>query len=84
MSGMYGLWASLQYFWSKSGKRVAPLYTLGLRFFMIQAGTLPYLAAGVLFWTNSPLAPYWLVPAFLFSILTALYDTWVLLVEINR
>ncbi|HTC21632.1 MAG TPA: hypothetical protein VK859_12335 [bacterium] len=84
IGGMYGLWASLKYLRSKNGKRVAPGYTLVLRFLLVQSGTLPYLAAGILFWTGSPSAPYWLVPAFLFSILTALYDTWVLLIEINR
>jgi hypothetical protein len=84
VGGMKGFWASFTWFRSHRKKREIPLYTFVLRFSLVQLGTLPYLAAGILFWTNNPLAPYWLVPAFLFSILTALYDTWVLLIEINR
>jgi len=82
--GMKGLWNSLNYFRSNRKKLKIPFYIFALRFSLVQLSTLPYLAAGILFWTNNPSAPYWLVPAFLFSVLTALYDTWVLLIEINR
>jgi modulator of FtsH protease len=83
-SEMKGDWARLKYFRSNQKKLKIPIYTFATRFALVQLGTLPYLVAGILFWTNNPSAPYWLVPAFLFSILTALYDTWVLLIEINR
>jgi modulator of FtsH protease len=82
--GMKCYWASFKYFRSNKKKLAIPFYYFFLRFSLVQLGTLPYLVAGILFWTNNSSAPYWLVPAFLFSILTALYDTWVLLIEINR
>ncbi len=84
VAGTRGLWASYRYFKTKGRKIKIPFYTFVMRFLFIQLGTLPYLVAGGLFWTGNASAPYWLVPAFLFSILTALYDTWVLLIEINR
>jgi hypothetical protein len=81
---MKGLWASFNYFKTRGRKEGIPLYTFFIRFLLVQLSTLPYLVAGVLFWMGNPSAAYWLVPAFLFSLLTALYDTWVLLIEINR
>jgi hypothetical protein len=46
--------------------------------------TLPFAIAGiaVLVWNTGGL--YWIVPATLLSIIVAIYDAWVLLVEINR
>jgi hypothetical protein len=49
-----------------------------------QLAVLPYLAAGILLLTGSPAGVYWLIPGMTISIVKALTDSWVLLVEINR
>lgn len=55
-----------------------------LRVAVGQAATLPFVLAGVavLGWGAGGL--YWLVPGVVFSFLVALFDAWVLLIEINR
>jgi hypothetical protein len=49
-----------------------------------QLAVLPYLAAGVLLLSGSACGYYWLIPGITISIVKALTDSWVLLVEINR
>ena len=51
---------------------------------MGQLATLPYLIAGISILTTGEGGIYWLVPALIFSVLQAILDSWVLLIEINR
>ena len=55
-----------------------------LRVALGQVATLPFLAAGpvVLGWGVDGL--YWLVAGMVFSVLAAVFEAWVLLIEINR
>ena len=55
-----------------------------LRVALCQVATLPFLAAGpaVLGWGMDSL--YWLVAGMVFSVLAAMFEAWVLLIEINR
>jgi hypothetical protein len=55
-----------------------------LRVVLGQVGTLAMVIAGVAVLWVGPGGLYWLVAGTLFSILAALADAWVLLVEINR
>ncbi len=67
-------------------RKVDPRYYgyLWLRTALSLCATLPFAIAGiaVLIWNSNGL--YWIVPATLLSIIVAMYDAWVLLVEINR
>lgn len=49
-----------------------------------QTATLLYMTAGVALATNNAKGMYWMVAAILISIVKAVLDAWVLLVEINR
>jgi len=49
-----------------------------------QLAVLPYLAAGILLVSGNADGIYWLIPGITISIVKALTDSWVLLVEINR
>lgn len=49
-----------------------------------QLATLPYFIAACLLIQGNSFGGLWLIPAFTFSIIKALTDSWVLLVEINR
>jgi len=49
-----------------------------------QLSMIPYLVTGSLLLTGQAEGIYWLVPAFTLSIIKALTDSWVLLIEINR
>lgn len=49
-----------------------------------ELATLPYIVAGVVVLTQGLDGFYWLVPAVVFSFIKAVFDAWVLLVEINR
>jgi len=49
-----------------------------------QVATLPLVIAGVAVLSVGPGGLYWLVAGTIFSILAALFEAWVLLVEINR
>ena len=49
-----------------------------------QVATLPLVIAGVAVLSVGPAGLYWLVAGTIFSILAALFEAWVLLVEINR
>ena len=55
-----------------------------LRVALGQIATLPLLIAGVAWLTVGLGGLYWLVAGTVFSILAALFEAWVLLVEINR
>ena len=45
---------------------------------------LPYLIAGIILLVGDESGLYWVVPAIIFSLIKAIADAWVLLVEINR
>jgi hypothetical protein len=49
-----------------------------------QVATLPLVIAGVAVLWVGPGGLYWLMAGTVFSILAALFEAWVLLVEINR
>jgi hypothetical protein len=55
-----------------------------LRVVLGQVATLPLVIAGVAVLCVGPVGLYWLVAGTVFSILAALFEAWVLLVEINR
>ena len=55
-----------------------------LRVALGQVATLPFVVAGVTVLTGGLGGLYWLAAGMLFSILVALFDAWVLLIEINR
>ncbi len=69
-----------------SRRKMDPRYYgyLWLRGTLSLCATLPFAIAGiaVLIWNSNGL--YWIVPSTLLSITVAIYDAWVLLVEINR
>ena len=69
-----------------SSRKVDPRYYgyLWLRGTLSLCATLPFAIAGiaVLVWNTGGL--YWIVPATLLSIIVAIYDAWVLLVDIKR
>jgi modulator of FtsH protease len=52
---------------------------------LTEASVLPYIAAGgVILAGGGSIGLYWTVPAIIASFVTAVFDAWVLLVEINR
>ncbi len=53
-------------------------------FVLTQLSALPYVAAGVSLIADAGGGLYWLVAGVVFSLLTALMDAWVLLIEIQR
>jgi modulator of FtsH protease len=55
-----------------------------LRVALGQVATLPFVAAGIAVLAEGLRGLYWLVAGMVFSILAALFEAWVLLVEINR
>jgi hypothetical protein len=55
-----------------------------LRVTLCQIATLPIVVAGIAVLTVGRGGLYWLVAGTVFAILVALFDAWVLLVEINR
>jgi hypothetical protein len=55
-----------------------------LRVALVQIATLPSVAAGIAVLVGGLGGLYWLVAGMIFSILVALFEAWVLLVEINR
>jgi hypothetical protein len=54
------------------------------RVVLVQVATLPLVIAGVAVLWVGPGGLYWLMAGTIFSILAALFEAWVLLVEINR
>jgi hypothetical protein len=57
---------------------------LALRVTVAQISTLPIVIAGITVLTVGFDGLYWLVAGMVFSMLAAMFDAWVLLVEINR
>jgi hypothetical protein len=55
-----------------------------LRVALGQVATLPFVAAGIAVLAGGLGGLYWLVAGTVFSVLVALFDAWVLLIEINR
>lgn len=55
-----------------------------LRVALGQFATLPFVVAGIFMLLGGMAGLYWLVAGMVFSILVALFDAWVLLIEINR
>ena len=55
-----------------------------LRVVLGQVATLPLVIAGIAVLSGGPGGLYWLMAGTIFSILAALFEAWVLLVEINR
>jgi hypothetical protein len=55
-----------------------------LRVALGQVATLPFVVAGVTVLAGGLGGLYWLAAGMVFSILVALFDAWVLLIEINR
>ncbi len=55
-----------------------------LNIVLSQLATLPYLIAGIAIMTNGLGGLYLLVPGVIFSLIKAILDSWVLLIEINR
>jgi modulator of FtsH protease len=67
--------------------RTMPSYLRGpfvLRVAICQIATLPLIGAGIAILAVGMGGLYWLVAGMVFSILAALFEAWVLLVEINR
>ena len=58
--------------------------TFVLRVTLCQIATLPFLVAGITLLASGFVGLYWLVAGTLFAILVALFEAWVLLIEINR
>jgi len=57
---------------------------LVVRVVLGQVATLPVVISGVVVLSVGPGGLYWLMAGTVFSILAALFEAWVLLVEINR
>ncbi len=55
-----------------------------INLFLNQVAMLPYVIAGIIILVGDEDGLSWLVPAVIFSLLKAIADAWVLLVEINR
>ena len=53
-------------------------------FVMNQVTVLPYIIAGIALLTSGIHGLYWVVPGVLFSLIKALLDAWVLLIEVHR
>lgn len=82
-------WAAvvaLQMLQPRNWRALGPVFhrTFVMRVALGQVATLPFVVAGiaVLGWGTDGL--YWLVPGIVFSFMVALFDAWVLLIEINR
>jgi len=61
-----------------------PLLWLVSRTIQTQLSSIPFLVSGVLLIRGSPAGLYWLVPGFVFSLISGVTNAWVLLVEILR
>jgi modulator of FtsH protease len=61
-----------------------PLLWLISRVIQTQLASIPFLVSGILLIQGSPAGVYWLVPGFIFSLLSGVMNAWVLLVEILR
>ena len=83
--------------WKKQGPDVTLLDLRSLRhaeiqfrrflignFVMNQVTVLPYIIAGIALLASGIHGLYWIVPGVMFSLIKALLDAWVLLVEVHR
>jgi hypothetical protein len=61
-----------------------PLLWLLSRVIQTQLSCIPFVVSGVLLIGSSSAGLYWLVPGFMFSLLSGVLNAWVLLVEILR
>ncbi len=64
--------------------RGAPRYKFAVRVFMNQIPSLPFIVAGVLLMAGHAKGVYWVVPGTLLSLVAGVYESWVLLIEIQR
>jgi hypothetical protein len=61
-----------------------PLLWLMSRVIQTQLASIPFFVSGILLIQGSSAGLYWLVPGFIFSMLSGVMNAWVLLVEILR
>jgi uncharacterized membrane protein YdjX (TVP38/TMEM64 family) len=61
-----------------------PRWWIVLRTMLSQLATVPFCVAGIALLMGAPGALYWLVPGFVFSFVSGVVSSWVLLVEIRR
>jgi hypothetical protein len=71
----------IRYLTSKTGQR---RYWIAIRISQTQLASLPFLVSGILLLRGSSAGLYWLVPGFIFSLVSGVMSAWVLLVEILR
>lgn len=65
-------------------KTVHPRWWFVLRSVQSQLATVPFCVSGIALLLGAPVALYWLVPGFVFSFVSGIVNSWVLLVEIRR
>ncbi|MBS1626706.1 MAG: hypothetical protein JSR09_02775 [Bacteroidetes bacterium] len=80
------VWAAILKLDLRIYKHKQKRYKLSYAFYFIidHLATLPFIIAGFALISNCTNALYWVLPAIIFSIIKAVLDGWVLLVEINR
>lgn len=61
-----------------------PRWWILLRTTLSQLATIPFGVAGIALLMGAPGALYWLVPGFVFSFVSGIVHSWILLVEIRR
>jgi modulator of FtsH protease len=61
-----------------------PRWWIVLRTVLSQLATIPFCVAGIALLMGVPGALYWLVPGFVFSFVSGVVSSWVLLIEIRR
>jgi len=81
-----GIWAGVAVLDVMIWRSTKPRYRLQYVVLIIfnQLSTLPYIVVGVAILSLGWGGLYWLVPSTILSVIKALLDAWVLLVEINR
>jgi modulator of FtsH protease len=90
--GLTGIvvWASTIYLQIYAGRSDLPgvkavhRFRLVLRVLLCQSSTLPFIVAGALFYAGDPAALYWIAGGVIASLIVAVLNAWVLLVEILR
>lgn len=84
--GMWGCVVGIQLvrLWNWRTMRADLRQAFVLRVVLGQVATLPLVVAGVAVLTGRSGGLYWLVAGMVLSILVALFEAWVLLIEINR
>jgi hypothetical protein len=71
----------IRYLRLKSGH---PRWWFALRSAQSQLATIPFCVSGIALLMGAPGALYWLVPGFVFSFVSGVVNSWILLVEIRR